>query len=471
MRQKLFLTLLILGFLFLRKSSSYAQPEPFGLAGRSVHTLTGFPREYAAGENYLFAGTDSGGVFLRDLTSPDSSWISIGLTGKRITAFHVYRWGVGPVILYTLLAGVWPDVAAGDSALLYKRNVIHAVTNWAPADTGLSVDSLSRISGIDGFYSTGHVPPAANFVGGPGGVYRAVSFPDEFNWTQVWPAAGSWAKINAVKAHREGFLFGTIWAGGETGFFQPVLIKSQDGGDTWETYYPSLGGDNACNSIAINPQNPNTVYAGMEGLVIKTTDGGQHWQTTALQNTAYYFTGIVMNPADTSHIVAGGFATPQGAGLFETVDGGANWTPIPLGGQITGVNAMVGDTMGGEFVVFIATKDNGVYRYHKPLFVDDNMPSEAPRRFRLYQNYPNPFNPTTTISWQLALGSEVELTIYNLLGQKIRTLVNSRKSAGTYQVQWDGRNSAGHQVVSGVYVYRLNAGNRFVQTRKMLLLR
>ena len=90
--------------------------------------------------------------------------------------------------------------------------------------------------------------------------------------------------------------------------------------------------------------------------------------------------------------------------------------------------------------------------------------------FRLFQNYPNPFNPATVISWQLAVGSHVELAIYNLLGQKIRTLVNARQSAGSHQVQWNGRDDNEEDVASGIYVFRLEAGE-FVGSRKMLLVR
>ena len=94
----------------------------------------------------------------------------------------------------------------------------------------------------------------------------------------------------------------------------------------------------------------------------------------------------------------------------------------------------------------------------------------TPDRFALHQNYPNPFNPETTISYQLPVTGSVELAIYNILGQKIRTLFNQRRTTGYYQVRWDGRNEAGVQVPSGVYLYRLVAHN-FVQTQKMLLLR
>ncbi len=93
-----------------------------------------------------------------------------------------------------------------------------------------------------------------------------------------------------------------------------------------------------------------------------------------------------------------------------------------------------------------------------------------PEKFLLFQNYPNPFNPKTVVSYQLAVGSNVELSIYNLLGQKIRTLVKTEQPAGTYQVEWEGVNDAGQPAASGVYLYRLFAGD-LVQTRKMILLR
>ncbi|MFQ5605449.1 MAG: FlgD immunoglobulin-like domain containing protein, partial [bacterium] len=94
----------------------------------------------------------------------------------------------------------------------------------------------------------------------------------------------------------------------------------------------------------------------------------------------------------------------------------------------------------------------------------------VPSSFALKQNYPNPFNPSTIISYQLSAVSDVELTIYNQLGQEIRTLVNARKPAGTFQIEWNGRDRVGKQVASGVYLYRLKAGS-FVQVRKMVLLR
>jgi flagellar hook assembly protein FlgD len=93
-----------------------------------------------------------------------------------------------------------------------------------------------------------------------------------------------------------------------------------------------------------------------------------------------------------------------------------------------------------------------------------------PSEFALKQNYPNPFNPTTTIKYQLPQDSKVTLTIYNTLGQVVRTLVNEDAKAGYYQMQWDGRNDAGTSVSTGMYIYRISAGN-FTAVKKMTLMK
>ncbi len=98
-------------------------------------------------------------------------------------------------------------------------------------------------------------------------------------------------------------------------------------------------------------------------------------------------------------------------------------------------------------------------------------PKSIPREFKLNQNYPNPFNPTTTISFALPEAARVTLSIYNVLGQKVRTLINNQQAtAGTHVRQWDGRDDAGHQVASGIYFYKLEAG-KFSSIRKMVLMK
>jgi hypothetical protein len=88
----------------------------------------------------------------------------------------------------------------------------------------------------------------------------------------------------------------------------------------------------------------------------------------------------------------------------------------------------------------------------------------------LEQNRPNPFNPTTTIDYAMARDGQVELSIYDVAGRRVRTLVNERQRADVYRVEWDGTNDGGQRVASGVYFYRIVAG-KFTQTRKMVMLK
>ena len=96
--------------------------------------------------------------------------------------------------------------------------------------------------------------------------------------------------------------------------------------------------------------------------------------------------------------------------------------------------------------------------------------STIPQEFSLSQNYPNPFNPQTEISYALPNGCHVGLSIYNLLGQKVRTVVDEYQAAGHKTVHWDGTDDDGSSVASGIYFYRIKAGD-FTQTRKMVLVK
>ena len=93
-----------------------------------------------------------------------------------------------------------------------------------------------------------------------------------------------------------------------------------------------------------------------------------------------------------------------------------------------------------------------------------------PTSYALEQNIPNPFNPSTTIKYQLPEAGEVNLIIYNLLGQQVRTLVKETLEAGFQSVVWDGKDDVGRQVASGIYIYRLQAGS-FSQAQRMMLLK
>ncbi len=94
----------------------------------------------------------------------------------------------------------------------------------------------------------------------------------------------------------------------------------------------------------------------------------------------------------------------------------------------------------------------------------------APNKFALYPNFPNPFNPITTIKYDLPRDSRVNLSVYNVLGQRVVTLVNGWQKAGYKSISWDGKDEFGRQVPSGIYIYRLQADD-FIQSKKMILLK
>jgi hypothetical protein len=126
------------------------------------------------------------------------------------------------------------------------------------------------------------------------------------------------------------------------------------------------------------------------------------------------------------------------------------------------------DTAAGE--AFTPYFSSGFVRIEEASDVDLNTEKILPERFTLFQNTPNPFNPSTFISFELPCQSPVRLDIFNILGQKVITLINKTLPAGRYEVNFDGRDSRGKVLASGVYLYRLEAGE-FAQSMKMTLLK
>ena len=93
-----------------------------------------------------------------------------------------------------------------------------------------------------------------------------------------------------------------------------------------------------------------------------------------------------------------------------------------------------------------------------------------PSTYNIHQNYPNPFNPVTTINFELPKNEFVNISIYNLMGSHIKSLVNMNLDAGYRSVNWDATNVLGQPVSAGMYIYTIQAGD-FRQTRKMVLLK
>ena len=118
----------------------------------------------------------------------------------------------------------------------------------------------------------------------------------------------------------------------------------------------------------------------------------------------------------------------------------------------------------------LAIIDMGCYEYAAEPFVDVTQ-NQIPNTKYLLTNYPNPFNPTTTISFSIHEESEVELSIYNIKGQKIKSLLNDQLTAGEHSIVWNGEDFTGKKASSGIYFYKLNVNGKTEAVKKCLLLK
>jgi hypothetical protein len=164
------------------------------------------------------------------------------------------------------------------------------------------------------------------------------------------------------------------------------------------------------------------------------------------------------------------------------IDAGDNDAPaLPATDFEGNPRAVDGDQNDSSFV------DMGAYEYQPEGFqgfgkivssgknTESKSSGEIPDKFSLLQNYPNPFNPTTIIKFKIQdskfkVPVHTTLKVYNILGQLVRVLVDEEKPTGIYQTVWDGKDAEGQDVASGIYFYRLQAGE-FNEVRKMVLMK
>ena len=170
--------------------------------------------------------------------------------------------------------------------------------------------------------------------------------------------------------------------------------------------------------------------------------------------------------------------------IFASIDGGVAWDTVQVHDQTARAGHDVVDLTDfvgySDFRLKFIYKESGGWHkwwaidnvilrgYSDGIDVKENV--REPNSFTLYHNYPNPFNPTTTISYYLPGSDHVRVTVFNALGQEIRTLVNGKQSRGQQTIQWDGKDNHGVSVSSGVYIYRVQAGSE-VKSGKMMFIK
>ncbi len=233
-----------------------------------------------------------------------------------------------------------------------------------------------------------------------------------------------------------------------------TILHTTDGGENW---LPQATGTPSLRSVYFI--NSDTGWAvGLNGVILSTTDGGENWfsQTSNVS--------VLLNDIHFINETTGWIVGANGI-ILKTIDGGTTW-----GQQLSNTSValqsvcMIDDQTGfatGLNGTILFTKDGG----GEIINALKQSVLKIPKSIRLYQNYPNPFNPTTMINYQLPMTGSVELSIFNLLGQKVTTLVNERKRAGHHKVEWD---ASGYS--SGIYLYQLKAG-KFQDMKKMILIK
>jgi len=233
----------------------------------------------------------------------------------------------------------------------------------------------------------------------------------------------------------------------EVTFSEEVNLKTVNSGDFSWTLGDALEDFQKLVAVITQPE---------PGVVVLETIVANRWEPY-MGGTIKYVTHTDATKAGICDLQVDSKGVPTTPGVISGIDANAEavWYKISSGAYVA--DATKGKTAAS---VTISTAD----------IVVEVEEAAAPIAYALSENYPNPFNPTTTIEFAIPVVGNVELVIYNINGQKVRTLVNETKDAGFYKVMWDGRNELGETVSSGIYLYRLVSGN-FSKMEKMTFIK
>jgi hypothetical protein len=267
-----------------------------------------------------------------------------------------------------------------------------------------------------------------------------------------------------------GFANSVEWFNINTGWFgtnNSRIYRTTDAGFTW-----SASTSTFTNSRTISFFDAFFGMAGGDNMDI-TTDGGLTWTQSAsqLQNDIKS-SAVLRLDAPRWYFITGSQvhkSADQGFTISLDYEQSEDYENISM--KII----QLGDNY---WICGYAVGENGIISKYTELVTvthSEDAVAEYPSDFILKQNYPNPFNPSTTIEYSLPVSADVKITIYNMLGQEVRTLLNESKIAGSHSVTWNARDKNDNSLSSGIYFYELRAsgldGKDFRQIHKMVLLK
>jgi photosystem II stability/assembly factor-like uncharacterized protein len=264
---------------------------------------------------------------------------------------------------------------------------------------------------------------------------------------------------------------GAMLAGVITGYY-PIpgrgIYRSTNDGKSWDSVFTS---DNSVGWSLVESKN-GTVFAATSGYdsthggIYRSTDSGISW--SSVNNGLPSRKVNAVAASSTGEL----FAAINGTGIFQSVDNGNSWTNFTNGLDDLRIQCLeinLNDQLfvgtGPSDLPTPETLRGSVYYCNTITFVPHNN-STFLAKFELSQNYPNPFNPNTIIKYSIPITSKVRLTVYNLLGEEVAVLVNDIQKQGIYEVTFNA-----NTLPSGVYFYRIDAGNKYSDVKKMLLIK
>lgn len=373
----------------------------------------------------------------------------------------------------------------------YTEGLNYHVQKWSPDGTrewlsfyngsGGDTDMAHAIAvdGANNIYVTGQSK-------GTGGVYDYVTIKYDNNgneqWVKRYHGGGNQDYVGySIAVDGFGNSYVTGIGNGSGGYYESVTLSYNTNGDVrWTAYIPNADFSSLAADIFGNVYVTGALSISKMLTVKYNTNGAQVWSKEYAANRQYNFppSDIVIAPDRQSVYVSGtGQVTVYNRYILikYTANGVEEWVQsypvLPLNKHYDAHSL----TVDGQENIFITgsgedglgLEDYITVKYSIATSVEDNT---IPTAFELNQNYPNPFNPSTTIKYGLPEASNVTIKVYNMMGQEVKTLVNSYKPAGRYEVEWNGENEFGRKVSSGTYLYRVTAGE-YVSVKKMVLMK
>lgn len=260
------------------------------------------------------------------------------------------------------------------------------------------------------------------------------------------------------------------WINDQIGWFgtnNNRVYYTTDGGSSWSPANTTFS-----NSFGVSFADELTGMAAGNGTDL-STDGGNNWTGTTgqISGDVFALSGLNLNPLR--------WYLVSGSSVYKTSDQGNSFSmDFSQGSALNHIDMKLVRIADYDWICGFAVGENGTINKYLELPTVtniDDISGNYPVQFALQQNYPNPFNPSTTIKFKLPVRAHVTLKIVNLLGQEVAMLMDSQQNAGDIQVVWDGKNSSGDQVASGIYFYQLEAkgsdGEQFNGIRRMLLIK